>query len=137
MTPTQGLEPTQVQQPWRAVLRTALQVGVPAFLALPFIIEIIIDELGDKMPPGLTGWLYAAAAVITAAAAALARIMAIPQVEVLLRRLPAAAFAAQARPKPNDAGAARALDVAFLVAAGAAAALLLAAVMLAATGGTR
>lgn len=102
MSTTQGTEPTQVRRPWRAVLRTALQVGIPLFLLLPLMIQIIVDELGETLPPAFTAWLLAAAGVITAIAAVIARLMAIPQVELLLRQLPGAAFAAQPRPKPDN-----------------------------------
>jgi hypothetical protein len=101
MTTTTGREPTQVRQPWRATLRTILQVGIPAILALPAIIQVVVDELGGTLPPNMTAWLIAAGAAVTAVAGIIARVMAIPAVEVLLRRLPGAAFAAQPRPKPD------------------------------------
>ncbi|HXH77332.1 hypothetical protein [Nocardioides sp.] len=102
MTTTQGTEPTQVRQPRRATMRTIFQVGIPAILALPLIIQVIVDELGGQLPPGVTAWLVAVGAVITAIAAVLARVMAIPQVELLLRRLPDwTLLAAQPRPKPS------------------------------------
>jgi hypothetical protein len=99
-----GLEATQQRRPWRATLRTILQVGVPALLGLPLVFEILVEELGGTLPPQVTGYLVAAGAFVTAIAAVLARLMAIPGVELFLRRLPAAAFAAQPRPKPTDPG---------------------------------
>jgi hypothetical protein len=102
MTTTTGTEPTQVQRPWRATVRTILQVGIPAILALPAIVQAVVDELGGTLPPNITAALVAVGAVLTALAALLARLMAIPAVEVLFRRLPGAAFAAQPRPKPDD-----------------------------------
>jgi hypothetical protein len=99
-----GLEATQQRRPWRATLRTILQVGIPALLGLPLVFEILVEELGGSLPPRVTGYLVAAGAFVTALAAVLARIMAIPAVELFLRRLPAAAFAAQPRPKPDDGG---------------------------------
>jgi hypothetical protein len=99
-----GLEATQQRRPWRATLRTILQVGVPALLGLPLVFEILVEELGGTLPPQVTGYLIAAGAFVTAIAAVLARLMAIPGVELFLRRLPAAAFAAQPRPKPTDPG---------------------------------
>lgn len=99
-----GLEPTQTRRPWRATLRTALAVGIPAILLLPSIIQAAIEELGPTLPPAATQWLVAAGAVVTAIAALITRILAFPQVELLLRRLPGAAFAAQPRPKPVDNG---------------------------------
>lgn len=101
--PTQGTEPTQVRLPRRATVRTIVQVGIPAMLALPLIIDAIVAELGGHLPPGVTAWLIAAGAVITAISAAIARIMALPQVELLLRRLPDwTQLAAQPRPKPDS-----------------------------------
>lgn len=97
-----GLEPTQTRRPWRATIRTALAVGIPAILLLPTVIQILIDELGPNMPDRYTGWLVAAGAIVTAIAAAITRIMALPAVELVLRRLPGAAFAAQPTPKPDE-----------------------------------
>lgn len=102
MTTTQGTEPTQVRRPWRAVVRTALAVGIPAILLLPTIVQAIIEELGPQLPPGFTEWLVAAGAFVTAFAALITRLMALPQVELVFRRLPGAAFAAQPQPKPED-----------------------------------
>jgi hypothetical protein len=80
--------PTQTQWPWKATLRTAVQVGIPALITLvgvlPVVIQIVLDELGEHMPEGLRVWLLAAAAGLTAAAAAITRIMAIPAVNAWL-----------------------------------------------------
>lgn len=102
MTPTQGTEPTQVRRPARAVIRTALAVGIPAILLLPTIIQMIIEELGPQLPASVTAWLVGAGAAITAVAALITRILALPQVELVLRQLPGALFAAQPLPKPAD-----------------------------------
>jgi hypothetical protein len=102
MTTPTGLEPTQTRRPWRATLRTALAVGIPAILLLPTVIQIIVDELGPSLPDRYTGWLLAAGIIITGIASAITRILALPGVELLLRRLPGAAFAAQPQPKPDD-----------------------------------
>lgn len=101
-TPTQGTEPTQVRRPLRAVLRTALAVGIPAILLLPTVIQILVDELGPNLPDRYTSWLVAAGVIVTAVAAAITRIMALAPVELFLRRLPGGAFAAQPEPKPVD-----------------------------------
>lgn len=70
--------------PRRAAIRTAIQVGIPAFVSLlgilPLIIQAIVDGFGQHLPPALYSWLLAAAVVITAASATIARIMAIPAV---------------------------------------------------------
>lgn len=83
--------PTQQSHPWRATLRTAVQVGIPALLTLclvlPVVVQIILEELGEALPPGVRAWLLAAAALITAIASVIARIMAIPAVDAWLDRL--------------------------------------------------
>lgn len=81
---------TQAEFPARAAIRTAVQVGIPAFVGLlvilPLIIQAIVDGFGQHLPPELYGWLLGAAAVITAASATLARIAAIPGVIAWTRR---------------------------------------------------
>ncbi len=83
--------PIQQSHPWRATLRTAFQVGIPALLTLclvlPLVVDIVLDELGETLPAGVRAWLLAAAALITAIASAAARIMAIPAVDAWLDRL--------------------------------------------------
>ena len=73
---------TQAAFPGRATLRTAVQVGVPAFIGLlgilPPIIQMILDGFGRHLPPEMYAWLGGAAVVITAASATLARIAAYP-----------------------------------------------------------
>lgn len=72
------------------VKRTALQVGVPAFLflvvVLPPVIDVIDTELGEHLPAGFRLWMTGAAAVLTAVAAAVSRIMALPVVNDWLSR---------------------------------------------------
>lgn len=98
-------EPTQVRRPWRATARTAVQVAIPLVLALglvvPEVVEIILDEAGANMPDKLRVVLLGAAAAVTAVAAALARIMAIPSVELFLRRYKLVSGLA-ARPGPSS-----------------------------------
>jgi hypothetical protein len=81
---------TQSAFPRRAAIRTAVQVGIPAFVGLlvilPLIIQAIVDGFGQHLPAELYGWLLGAAAVITAASATLARISAIPGVIDWTRR---------------------------------------------------
>lgn len=83
------LEPTQVLNPWRAALRTVVQVGLPAFLFVllvgPQILQILAEDLGAHLPEGVIAWLLGAAAVLTAVSGALARIMAIPRVNDALK----------------------------------------------------
>ena len=81
---------TQAEFPGRAAARTALAVGVPAFLGLlvilPLIIQEIVDGFGQHLPDGFRLWLAGAAAAITALSATITRIMAIPGVIEWTRR---------------------------------------------------
>lgn len=101
-TPPTGLEPTQTRRPWRTTFRTVVQVGIPAIFLLPTLIQYAIEELGPHLPPAATAWLIAAGVVVTAVAGLIARIMAIPTVEVWLRKVLGGALAAQPQPKPDD-----------------------------------
>lgn len=68
--------PTQVRRPWRATARTVF-AGIVAFAALlPFIVE------ASGLEPEVYPWLGG----ILAVAAAVTRIMALPQVEAFLTR---------------------------------------------------
>ena len=69
------------------VLRTAVQVGIPAFLTFNLALPQIIEALGGVLPPDAFLWLNGVAAGITAIAAGLARVMAIPQVNAWLTKL--------------------------------------------------
>ncbi|WP_193613175.1 hypothetical protein [Nocardioides lijunqiniae] len=94
------VSPTQVRRPWRSTARTFLQALIPTVLALgvivPEVVKIILDETGDAMPPRLRLILLGISAGVAGVAAALARIMAIPAVEVLLRRFKLTQFLAAA-----------------------------------------
>jgi hypothetical protein len=92
---------TQAAFPWRAAWRTVVQVGIPAFIGLlwilPLIIQEVLDGLGEQLPPAVYGFLAAAAATITALAGVLARISALPGVIAWTRKyLPFLA------PEPKD-----------------------------------
>lgn len=74
---------TQAQFPGRAVIRTIVQVGIPAFLAfallLPEIIEALLEQFGEQLPEGIRLWLLGLAALVTGVAAVITRIMALPR----------------------------------------------------------
>lgn len=84
------VDPTQVRRPWRSTVRTAVQVAIPTLLALgvvvPQVVQVILDEVGEAMPPRLRLALLGISAGIVTAAAIVTRVMAIPYVERLLRR---------------------------------------------------
>lgn len=62
------------------VLRTIVQVGIPAFLGFALVLPQIIDAAGLPVDSDLRLWLVAAAAAVTAIAGGLSRVMAIPAV---------------------------------------------------------
>lgn len=86
--------PTQVQHPTRASVRTFIQTLIPALaffvVIIPPVVDIVLDEVG-KAGVELPGWLYLAltgASVACALVAAIvARVMALPGVEVGLERI--------------------------------------------------
>lgn len=75
---------TQAKFPGRAALRTAVAVGIPAFIGLlailPPIIQTVLDGFGRHLPPELYGLLVTSAIVITSLAATITRVAAIPGV---------------------------------------------------------
>lgn len=73
LTPT----PTQVKSPWRATIRTVLQAAVAIATLLPFLLGGIYTDM--EQAPILVTQVLAVAAMLT-------RLMALPQVEVFLRR---------------------------------------------------
>lgn len=86
------------------VLRTIVAVGIPAFLTFALVLPQIIDALGLPADSQVRLWLLGAAAAVTAVAAAITRIMAIPKVNEWLTNIglgsvPKAALEAQIIPK--------------------------------------
>lgn len=75
LEPERPLEPTQVEYPGRAVLRTVVQAAVGLLLIIPFV----VSELGL---PSTLPWVGGA----LAASAITARLMAVPQVNAWLER---------------------------------------------------
>lgn len=70
------LPPVTVAHPWRRVARTVLQVA----LALAILIPLVAQEL--DLDPARLPWL----AVVLAVVGGFTRVMALPAVEVFLRR---------------------------------------------------
>lgn len=86
-----AITPSQVAHPWRATLRTFLEVLLPAvslvLAAGPEVLRILAEELEGQVPPGLIGVMLAVALLLASIAAALARIAAIPRVNEALKHL--------------------------------------------------
>lgn len=81
---------TDVQDIWfktQRVLRTLVAVGIPAFLSFALVLPLVIDALGLPVTSALYGWLIGAAAIVTAVAGAITRVMAIPAVNTWLVRI--------------------------------------------------
>ncbi len=85
-----SLRTTQVQYPWKATIRTIVQVGIPALIALgvviPQIIEVILQGFGETLPAEARIWLLGAGVAVTAVAGTLAKIMALPLVNEWLTK---------------------------------------------------
>lgn len=69
------------------VLRTIVQVGIPAFLGFALVLPQIIEALGLPVDSELRLWLVGVAAAVTAVAGAIARVMAIPAVNLWLTHI--------------------------------------------------
>lgn len=79
-----------IQDIWfksQRVLRTIVQVGIPAFLSFAVVLPQIIDAAGLPVDGQLYAWLLGVAAGITAVAGGLSRIMAIPGVNAWLTNI--------------------------------------------------
>lgn len=69
--------PTQVKRPWRATVRTVFQFVVALASLLPFVVAGVYTDADAA--PAVIGQVLAVAAAVT-------RVMAVPQVEDFLRR---------------------------------------------------
>lgn len=69
------------------VLRTLVQVAIPAFLGFALLLPQLIEALGLPVDSELRLWLVAVAAGVSAVAAAIARVMAIPAVNGWLTKI--------------------------------------------------
>lgn len=82
---------TQQAYPWRAVLRTVVQV----LLAAPIILTVLAlvlatiaqDPFAEFLPGSAVVWLLGASAFLAGLSGVIARVMAIPQVDRWLARL--------------------------------------------------
>lgn len=89
---------TQQSHPWRAAVRTAVQVmvAIPGVLLVVAAVLVVIGE-SDVLPPAWAAWAAAAAVTVSGTAGLLARIMAVPGVDGWLSRL-------RLSSSPDDAG---------------------------------
>lgn len=71
----------------KRVLRTLVQTAIPAFLSFAILLPMIIEALGLPVDSELRLWLLAVAAGVTAVAAAISRVMAIPAVNAWLIKI--------------------------------------------------
>lgn len=82
---------TQQEHPWRAALRTAVQVliALPAFLfGLAGVLALVAqDAFAQYLPEGWVPWLLGASLFVAALAGLLSRVMAIPAVDTALDRV--------------------------------------------------
>ena len=98
------MTPTQVAHPWRAALRTAVAVLLGLALVLPIVWAIIGEELGKVgwvIPEPVGTVVGVIIAAITAAAAIVTRVMAIPAVSDWLTRLNLGPTPASQSPAPE------------------------------------
>lgn len=81
---------TQTQHPWRAVLRTFVAVGIPAFLSfawlVPDVVQVVLDQFGAVLPESVRVVLLGIAAAITGVALVITRIMALPRAVEFARK---------------------------------------------------
>lgn len=98
------MTPTQVAHPWRASFRTAVAVLLGLALVLPIVWAIIGEELekvGWAIPEPVGTVVGVIIAAITAAAAIVTRVMAIPAVSDWLTKLNLGPAPASQSPAPE------------------------------------
>lgn len=78
-------------QKTKATARTFWQALIPAVILLgvviPQVVDIVLEEADGLLPEHWKAWLLSASVLTATVSAALARIMAIPGVNRILRRL--------------------------------------------------
>ena len=87
MTTTSTQQAHPVRASWRTAAQTVISVVLVLGVVAPLVAAILHDELGEYLPEAWLAWVVAAAAILAAVSAALARIMAIPAVDAWLRHL--------------------------------------------------
>jgi hypothetical protein len=77
--------PTQTVYPWKAALRTGIQVLLSALVLIALIGPLLADFIEEQFPGSpVVAWIVGAVAFCSALGALIARIMALPQVNVAL-----------------------------------------------------
>ena len=80
---------TQKEFPWRAAIRTGVQVAVALIAVLLVAIPLLIDTVGVYLPDAWIVWLLGFSGVLTALSTFLARLMAAePVLDFVARYLP-------------------------------------------------
>lgn len=101
-------EPTQVQEPGRAMARTVVAdvigAGLVLVVVLPEVLRVLSDELGGTLPEPVRLWLAGAAVFTAGLAGAVTRIMAIPRVNRWLMHFGLAAGTSLVRDVDLDSG---------------------------------
>jgi len=87
---TEDGTPVVVPDIWykaQRTLRTIVAVGIPAFLTFALVLPQIIEALGLPADSRVRLWLLGVAALVTAVAGAITRLMAIPAVNAWLTKI--------------------------------------------------
>lgn len=94
-------EPTQVRYPWRAGLRTALQVVITLAWFVPAAVTVVLnaaEEHGVSLPAGVIAVLTALSVGAAVFGTIVARVMALPGVEAWLSKFLGGVLAAAPGP---------------------------------------
>lgn len=75
---------TQVVFPWKAAARTAVQAFLAFAGLLAVALPIVLPFLGDYLPASWIAWLVGAGVFVSGLAAAITRVMALPQLQGFL-----------------------------------------------------
>lgn len=82
---TPVVTPTQTVYPWKAALRTGLQVLTTALILIALIGPLLADFIEEQFPGSpVVGYIAIGVAFCAGLSALIARIMAIPQVNIAL-----------------------------------------------------
>jgi hypothetical protein len=101
-TESNAPQPTQVADPWTAVRRTmlaVLAVAAPILLIVADILREFATTYADIVPGGVITWALSTAALLTVTAGFVTRVMNIPAVNELLKKVK---LGAKAVPTPLE-----------------------------------